>query len=81
MKTKVFQIRVKITTNINKEKMFMKGVIISPSKSVAIKECKNQIDDWIKQTQNFKQVKDIEVIECKELRTDFIIQVKKNASN
>lgn len=68
MKNKAFHIRVKV---ISGGTVYLKGVCVSESKKKAIDYVTEEVNNWLKESP--KKSNKIEIIECKELRTDFIM--------
>jgi hypothetical protein len=78
MANKVFHIRVKVTSN---NTFYMKGVCISESKKKAVEYVASEVNNWLRASRKDDNNK-IDIIECKELRTDFIMSTNgKNDSN
>lgn len=73
MPNKAFHIRVKVT---GKKVFFLKGVCVSESKKKAIDYVKAETDNYMKLSGSEIEYK-IEIVECKELRTDFIMSTNK----
>jgi hypothetical protein len=72
MANKAFHIRVKVTGN---RVIYLKGVCISESKKKALEYVKNETDIYFSNSTKRKEHR-IEIIECKELRTDFLMSTK-----
>ncbi|MDN3671667.1 hypothetical protein QWY99_01125 [Flavobacterium branchiarum] len=69
MKDKAFHIRVKVTTN---KTFYLKGVCVSESKKKASEYVVTEVDKWLSASTKQNNRK-IEIVECKELRTDFLM--------
>lgn len=75
MANKAFHIRVKVTSS---RVFYLKGVCVSESKKKALEKVELETDKYLKLSTN-KNEHRIEIVECKELRTDFIMST--NGSN
>lgn len=73
---KVFHIRVKVESHTT---FYLKGICISDKKANANKHVLKQVSSWLSTTTKNDNRK-IKIIESKELRSDFLMQVK-NESN
>tara|TARA_R110002124_G_scaffold228784_1_gene394109 strand:+ start:2436 stop:2663 length:228 start_codon:yes stop_codon:yes gene_type:complete len=69
MTNKAFHIRVKVTW---KKVFFLKGVCVSQSRKKAIGYVMAETDNYMKLSGSKTEHK-IEIVECKELRTDFLM--------
>jgi hypothetical protein len=69
MTNRAFHIRVRVT---GKKVFFLKGVCVSQSKKKAIDYVTAETDNYMKLSGSETEHK-IEIIECKELRTDFLM--------
>jgi hypothetical protein len=69
MANKAFHIRVKVTTN---KTFYLKGVCVSESKKKATEYVETAVDKWLSALKKDDNRK-IEIVECKELRTDFLM--------
>jgi len=73
MKNKVFQIRVKVTSHTT---FFLKGICVSDTKKKALNYVEKEVENWLNSSTQGDNRK-IEIIECKELRSDFLMSTNR----
>ncbi|MEB3799835.1 hypothetical protein INQ45_01675 [Flavobacterium columnare] len=78
MSNKAFHIRVKVTSHTT---FFMKGVCVSDSKKKAINYVEIEVQKWLSASTKGDANRRIEIVECKELRTDFLMSTNEKNSN